>query len=221
MLNLFALNSIHAQDALSSAEFEKRVVTQQPQLLDVRTAGEYQSGHIKNSLQADWLNKEQFTDRIKYLDKSKPLLVYCASGVRSGAAAKWLLENGFIDVQNLKGGMVSWKLEGKPVEAVDTKMQLTIDQYNELSKSGDIVLVDFGAEWCPPCKKMEPVLQQLQKELTGKFKLVKVDGGVDINVMKAQKVESLPVFIIYKNGKETWRKQGVVELPELKAKLNN
>jgi thioredoxin-like negative regulator of GroEL len=53
----------------------------------------------------------------------------------------------------------------------------------------------------------------------GKFKLVKVDGGIDINVMKAQKVETLPVFIIYKNGKETWRKQGVVELSELKANL--
>jgi rhodanese-related sulfurtransferase len=220
-LNFFALNPIHAQDGLSTAEFEKRISNQQPQLLDVRTAGEYQSGHIKNSLQADWLNKDQFADRIKYLDKNKPLLVYCASGMRSGAAAKWLLDNGFTDVQNLKGGMVSWKLEGKPVEAADTKAQLTADQYKELSKSGDIVLVDFGAEWCPPCKKMEPVLQQLQKELTGKFKLVKVDGGIDINVMKAQKVETLPVFIIYKNGKETWRKQGVVELSELKANLNN
>jgi rhodanese-related sulfurtransferase len=219
LLTFLALNAIHAQDGLSSAEFEKRISTQQPQLLDVRTAGEYQSGHIKNSLQADWLNKEQFTDRIKYLDKNKPLLVYCASGMRSGAAAKWLLENGFTDVQNLKGGMVSWKLEGKPVEAVDTKTQLTIDQYKEFSKSGDIVLVDFGAEWCPPCKKMEPVLQQLQKELTGKFKMVKVDGGIDINIMRSQKVETLPVFIIYKNGKETWRKQGVVELSELKANL--
>jgi rhodanese-related sulfurtransferase len=219
LLTFFALNAIHAQDGLSSAEFEKRINTQQPQLLDVRTAGEYQSGHIKNSLQADWLNKEQFTDRIKYLDKSKPLLVYCASGMRSGAAAKWLLENGFADVQNLKGGMVSWKLEGKPVEAVDTKTQLTIDQYKELIKSGDVVLIDFGAEWCPPCKKMEPVLQQLQKELMGKFKLVKVDGGIDINVMRSQKVETLPVFIIYKNGKETWRKQGVVEPSELKANL--
>ncbi|MES2373515.1 MAG: rhodanese-like domain-containing protein [Bacteroidota bacterium] len=220
-LNFFALNSIHAQDGLSSAEFEKRINTQQPQLLDVRTAGEYQSGHIKNSLQADWLSKEQFIDRIKYLDKNKPLLVYCASGVRSGAAAKWLLENGFTDVQNLKGGMMSWKLEGKPVEVIDAKTQLTVEQYKELSKSDGIVLVDFGAEWCPPCKKMEPVLQQLQKELTGKFKLVKVDGGIDINVMRSQKVETLPVFIIYKNGKETWRKQGVVELSELKAKLGN
>lgn len=219
LLGSLVLNSVTAQDGLSSVEFEKRINTTQPQLLDVRTAGEYQSGHLKNSLQADWLNKEQFADRIKYLDKNKPLLVYCASGVRSGAAAKWLLANGFTDVQNLKGGMVAWKMEGKPVEAVDAKTQLSVEQYKELSRSKDLVLVDFGAEWCPPCKKMEPVLEQLQKDLAGKFKLVKVDGGIDINVMKDQKVETLPVFIIYKNGKEVWRKQGVAELSELKANL--
>lgn len=209
----------YAQDGLASAEFEKRINTQHPQLLDVRTAGEYQSGHLKNSLQADWLNKDQFADRIKYLDKNKPLLVYCASGVRSAAAAKWLTDNGFKDVQNLKGGLTAWKLEGRMVEAPAGKAQLSIDQYKTLSKSNDVVLVDFGAEWCPPCKKMEPVLNQLQNELPGKFKLVKVDGGLDIDVMKAQKVDAIPVFIIYKKGKEVWRKQGVVELNELKKQL--
>ena len=219
LLVLISGRSLFAQDGLPAADFEKRINTQKPQLLDVRTAGEYQSAHLKNSLQADWLNKDQFADRVKYLDKSKPLLVYCASGVRSAAAAKWLIENGFKDVQNLKGGLTAWKMEGKAVEAPAAKPQLTVDQYKQLSASGDIVLVDFGAEWCPPCKKMEPVLQQLETELSGKYKLVKVDGGMDIDVMKAQKVEALPVFVIYKKGKEVWRKQGVVELDELKKQL--
>ena len=58
LAGLFFCSHIHAQDGLSSTEFEKRINTQQPQLLDVRTAGEYQSGHLKNSLQADWLNKD-------------------------------------------------------------------------------------------------------------------------------------------------------------------
>lgn len=83
------------------------------------------------------------------------------------------------------------------------------------------MLVDFGAAWCPPCKQMEPVLEKLAKDLPGAFKLVKVDGGNDIDVMKSQKVEALPVFIIYKNGKETWRKQGVIELDVLKKALQN
>lgn len=209
-----------AQDGLNAAEFEKRIQTGESQLLDVRTAGEFQSGHLKNSLQADWLNNKEFAERTKYLDKSKPLLVYCASGVRSAAAAKYLLTQGFTNVQNLKGGLTAWKLEGKTVEQPAGATQMTLDAYKALTVSAEVVLVDFGAEWCPPCKKMEPVLNQLQKELDGQFKLVKVDGGMDVDVMKAQQVESLPVFIIYKNGKETWRKQGVVELSELKEKLS-
>ncbi|MCK9404344.1 MAG: thioredoxin domain-containing protein [Chitinophagaceae bacterium] len=211
--------NVSSQDEISPAEFEKKLAAQQSQLLDVRTAGEYQSGHLKNSLQADWLNQEQFADRVKYLDKSKPLLVYCASGIRSAAAAKWLLNNGFTNVQNLKGGLTSWKLEGRPMEGADDKTQMGIDDYNQLTKSNQVVLVDFGAEWCPPCKKMEPVLQRLQKELPNQFKLVKVDGGDDLEVMKAQKVDAIPVFIIYKNGKEVWRKQGVVAFAELKQQL--
>ena len=221
LMGLLSCHNLHAQEGLSSAEFEKRINTQKPQLLDVRTSGEYQSGHLKNSLQADWLNKDQFADRIKYIDKFKPLLVYCASGVRSGAAAKWLLDNGFKDVQNLKGGLIAWKQEGKSVEGVDARAQLTIDKYKELTQSADVVLVDFGAEWCPPCKQMEPVLQKIQNELPNLFTLVKVDGGIDIEVMKKMKVEAIPVFIIYKKGKEVWRKQGVVELSELKSKLSN
>lgn len=209
-----------AQDGLTATEFEKKILAGESQLLDVRTAGEFQSGHLKNSLQADWLNNKEFAERTKYLDKSKPLLVYCASGVRSAAAAKYLLAQGFTNVQNLKGGLTAWKLEGKMVEQPGGTTQMTLDAYKTLTVSADIVLVDFGAEWCPPCKKMEPVLNQLQKELAGQFKLVKVDGGMDVDVMKAQQVESLPVFIIYKNGKETWRKQGVVELSELKEKLS-
>ena len=219
LLTLFMGKSLFAQDGLAASDFEKRINAQKPQLLDVRSAGEYQGGHLKNSLQADWLNKDQFADRIKYLDKNKPLLVYCASGMRSAAAAKWLTDNGFKDVQNLKGGLTAWKMEGKAVEAPAAKAQMSLDQYKQLSASNDVVLVDFGAEWCPPCKKMEPVLAQLENELSNKYKLVKVDGGMDIDVMKAQKVEAIPVFIIYKKGKEVWRKQGVVELDELKKQL--
>ena len=219
-VSLFCCKYLAAQDGISTADFEKRMGMQHPQILDVRTSGEYQSGHIANSLQADWLNKAQFTDRIQYLDKNKPLLVYCASGIRSAQAAKWLLDKGFTDVQNMKGGLTAWKLEGKPLVSLNTHAQLSMDAYKTFTTSADIVLVDFGAEWCPPCVKMEPVLHQLQKELGGQFSLIKVDGGVDIDVMKAMQVDALPVFILYKKGKEVWRKQGVVELSVLKQQIS-
>lgn len=219
LLTLLISCTSPAQEALEPEQFASKMETNHTQVLDVRTAGEYQSGHLKNALQADWLNKDQFIDRVKYLDKTKPVLVYCASGVRSAAAAGWLKKNGFPDVQNLKGGLVAWKLAGKKLDEVSQTPQLSIKAYQSLSASGDLVLVDFGAEWCPPCKQMEPILQQLIKEKGQQFKLVKVDGGNDIEVMKSQQVEALPVFIVYQKGKEIWRKQGVVSLADLKKAM--
>ena len=66
---------------------------------------------------------------------------------------------------------------------------------------------------------MEPVLADLQKDLNGKFMLVKVDGGKDTEVMLANQVSALPVFIVYKNGKETFRKQGVLDKQTLRKYL--
>lgn len=208
-----------AQEVLKVTSFEQAMHEGHPQLLDVRTAGEFQSGHLANALQADWLNKSQFADRVQYLDKQRPVLVYCASGVRSAAAAKWLKQNGFADVKSMDGGMTAWKLQGKPVIAPDAKPQMSQAEYNTLVQSADVVLVDFGADWCPPCKQMEPVLEKIKKDYAGKFKLVKVDGGNDIDVMKAQGVSALPVFIIYKKGKQSWRQQGVVSGDELGRQL--
>ncbi|MBL0133907.1 MAG: thioredoxin family protein [Chitinophagaceae bacterium] len=114
----------------------------------------------------------------------------------------------------MEGGLASWNGAGKALENAGQSPQLSESAYQDLINSAPVVLVDFGASWCPPCKKMEPVLDQLQKENAGKFKLVKVDGGNDFDMMKAQKVEALPVFIIYKNGKEVWRKQGLTAKEE-------
>jgi rhodanese-related sulfurtransferase len=219
LLYFLGCHHLIAQENIPAAEFEKKINTEKPQLLDVRTAGEFQSGHIKNALQADWLKKAEFTDRIQYLDKTKPILVYCASGIRSEAASKWMRENGFTNVQNLKGGISAWKMEGKPIDAPVNAAQLTIEKYTALTNTPGITLVEFGAEWCPPCKQMEPVLKQLQTDLAGKFKLTQVNADIAADVMKAEKINFIPAFIIYKNGKEIWRKQGVAELGELKKKI--
>lgn len=199
--------------------FQKDLTKDNVQLLDVRTAGEYTGGHIKNAMLADWTNPDQFKDRVQYLDKSKPVLIYCASGGRSSKAAEWLAQNGFTTIENLKGGFTQWKIENKPVEGASNAPQVTEKDYASYVASANIVLVDFGAEWCPPCVKMAPVIDELQADLKDKFKLVKVDGGVNTNMMKLQNVEALPTFIVYKNGKEVWRKQGVVEKSELAAQL--
>ncbi|HQR91964.1 MAG TPA: DUF953 domain-containing protein [Sediminibacterium sp.] len=219
LIGLVACNSEAQKASISVTEFDSKMQSGAYQLLDVRTAAEYQSGHLKNSLQADWNNPEQFKDRTQYLDKSKPILVYCASGVRSGSAAQYLLSLGYKEVLNMQGGLSAWRMSGKSLESNSNIPQMTLDAYSAATTKSPLVLVDFGAQWCPPCVKMEPVLNALLADASLKFSFVKVDGGNDIDVMKAQQVDALPVFVIYKNGKEIWRKQGIVDQAELKKWL--
>jgi len=216
-LFFLACNS-NAQNVDANA-FEQKINAGGVQVLDVRTAGEYSGSHLKNVMLADWTNKAQFEERVKYLDKNKTLLVYCAAGGRSGQAAVWLKEQGFKEVVNLQGGITAWNAEGKPVVREGGAVELSTAAFNATIASSGIVLVDIGATWCPPCKKMEPILDELSKTLQGKYTLLKVDGGNDVAVMKELGAAVLPTFMVYKNGKLSWKKEGIATLEELKSAL--
>lgn len=217
---LSLIGSVSAQYGLMKAQqFRQQITTGQYQLLDVRTAGEYKQMHLANALQADWTKSEEFAERVKYLDKSRPILIYCASGGRSVLAGQWLVQQGFNKVDNLEGGIIAWNQAGFPTISDAGLRSMSMEEYRRIIVSAPVVLIDFGAAWCPPCKKMEPVLADIQKELKGKFMLVKVDGGKDTEVMLANQVSALPVFIVYKNGKETFRRQGVLDKQTLMQHL--
>ncbi|PSL50207.1 rhodanese-related sulfurtransferase [Chitinophaga niastensis] len=210
-------SSLMAQQkqAEDAAAFEKDIQRPGIQVFDVRTAGEYNTGHLPDALQADFTKKEEFKDRVQYLDKQKPVYIYCLGGGRSSAAAKWMRENGFANVVELQGGINAWKQAGKPLQGVaDNEVQLTIEEYNKAVGNKGLVLTDVGATWCPPCKQMEPILEKFFQQHKN-VKKVKVDGGKDVDVMKAIRSSGLPTFIFYKDGKEIGRKQGVMELAEL------
>jgi len=216
-LFFLACNS-NAQNVDANA-FEQKINAGGVQVLDVRTAGEYSGSHLKNVMLADWTNKAQFEERVKYLDKNRTLLVYCAAGGRSGQAAVWLKEQGFKDVVNLQGGITAWNAAGKPVVREGGVVELSTAAFNATVAGSGIVLVDIGAAWCPPCKKMEPILDELSKTLQGKYTLLKVDGGNDVTVMKELGAAVLPTFMVYKNGKLSWKKEGIATLEELKSAL--
>jgi thioredoxin len=205
---------------LTPDEFEKEITTKENvQVLDVRTPGEYFSGHIKNALQADWNDKKEFDRRIQFIDKSKPVYVYCLGGSRSAAAAEKMRKMGYQNVFELKGGTNAWRAVNKPLEGSSDKKQMSMEEFNAGINGSKTVLVDFGAAWCPPCKMMEPVLASLVANNKEKFSLVKVDGGKDQDLLKLYNVTALPVFIIFKDGKQVWRKDGIADEKELAAQL--
>jgi len=87
--------------------------------------------------------------------------------------------------------------------------------FQELLEGDTPVLVDFFAEWCGPCKMMQPILEDTAKQLGGKVKILKVD--VDRNPLAASKfqVRGVPTLILFSKGEVVWRQSGVVQTQQL------
>ena len=90
----------------------------------------------------------------------------------------------------------------------------------EVVKSEELVLVDFWAEWCGPCKMMGPVLEDLSKELEGKsVKIAKCNIDENGELAEKYQVMSIPAFKIFKGGEIVDEWVGAQTLEALKERL--
>ena len=92
---------------VSPAEFKELMNKENAQVIDVRTPGEFEGGIIGDAVNIDYTASD-FQKEIAKLDMSKPTLIYCASGGRSGRAAKIMKDLGFEEVYDLQGGYNGW-----------------------------------------------------------------------------------------------------------------
>jgi thioredoxin len=215
-------NGQNSNFGLNVNEFnEKLKQTPDAQLIDVRTPGEFAGGHLNNAQNYDW-NGNDFSSQIKNLDKQKPVFVYCLSGGRSASAASNLRNEGFKIVYEMNGGMMKWRAAALPeTKNANTKEQLgmTLIEYQKLTKSYKKVLIDFYAEWCAPCKKMKPYLDEISSEMKDDVKVIRIDADQNKLLLQELNIEGLPVLILYNDGTQSWRKDGFVEKAEVVAKI--
>jgi len=117
LFTLFVSSSAFSQQkkAVDVKEFRKGIKRENAIVLDVRTPEEYAQGHLRNAVNINWKNQEEFKAKIAQYDKDKATFIYCRSGGRSEKASEWLRVNGFDNVKDLNGGIQAWEKAGKRV----------------------------------------------------------------------------------------------------------
>jgi thioredoxin len=188
-------------------------------VLDVRTPEEFSNGHLQHALNVDW-NGNNFENGIAGLEKSKPVFVYCLSGGRSHSAAEKMRAMGFTNVYELNGGIMKWRAANLPEENSNTA-GMTITEFDQLITSDKKVLIDFYADWCGPCKKMAPYLEEMKTQMAGSVVIVRINADNNQTLAKTLHVDALPTLLLYKNKNIVWQHTGYIEQTELTKNITS
>ena len=86
-----------------------------------------------------------------------------------------------------------------------------MENFKDIINGTKPVLVDFYATWCGPCKMMHPVIEELGKELDGEGRVLTIDIDKNEKLTNKYRIQSVPTFILFKDGEIKWRVSGVTD----------
>lgn len=97
----------------------------------------------------------------------------------------------------------------------------TVTWDTEVLKAGSLVMVDFWAVWCGPCRMIAPTVAELAKEYAGKVKVLKLNTDENPDIASRYKIMGIPTLMFFKSGEKVDQIVGAVPKPQLKAKIDS
>ena len=90
-----------------------------------------------------------------------------------------------------------------------------MESFNQIISGTQLVLVDFYATWCGPCKMMHPVLEQLKDKQAERLRIIKIDVDKKPALAAQYQIQSVPTLIAFREGNVLWRQSGALTLSQL------
>ena len=90
-----------------------------------------------------------------------------------------------------------------------------MSNFDTIIKSDKLVLIDFFATWCGPCKTLAPILKQVKDSLGERITILKIDVDKNQQLSNKYQVRGVPTMILFQEGKQLWRQSGVLSKEEI------
>lgn len=93
-------------------------------------------------------------------------------------------------------------------------------RHQQALETGNVVMAEFYASWCPHCQRMMPVVEEFKKANEGKVEVVQINIEEEASLADGYTVESIPTFILLRNGEPVWRQSGELSVERLQEALD-
>ncbi len=209
-------NSISAEDFQMAIGSNSEAV-----VIDVRSPEEFVMGHIEGAQNVS-IHSREFDEKAVELAENGEVYVYCKSGSRSSDAVKRLAKLG-VKTTELNGGLRAWEQAGFGIESTieKVKTKYSLQEYNDFIANHELILVDFYADWCGPCKAMAPHIAAVKDEHPEKLTILKVNTDHSQAISRHFNIMGIPLVKVYHQGKEVYDKTGYHSKEELEAVLQS
>ena len=94
-----------------------------------------------------------------------------------------------------------------------------MNNYLAKVKSDKLVLVDFSAVWCGPCKMLKPIVDKIAEKEKDKLEVLPIDVDKNQGLANEMHITGIPLIILYKNGKEVWRQLGLADKETIEKQI--
>ncbi len=95
-----------------------------------------------------------------------------------------------------------------------------METFKDVISGNQLVLVDFFATWCQPCKIMHSILEQVKEVLGDRIRIIKMDVDQQGDIAGEYQIRSVPTLMLFRNGEMLWRQSGAMSKADLLAVID-